>query len=369
MVRAATLAVKAGLESGALQARIFRAKLTKMREAPSLRGPNRRTATRALSHSHHLRFVVALAGAVTACRADPSCSAGSSDPRPGVAHSCPSFTTPRQVAAIQDDALFEISGIAASQAHPGVYYVHNDSDDSARFFAIDLAGRTLGEYDLSGATAIDWEDIAIGSLGDQTDAVFLADIGDNGARDGSVAPRSELQIFRVNEPAATLGQAPLPQALSWERLRVRYPDRPHDAETLLFDAMNAELFLVTKESDGHSGVYRMSARVAADSLTVLERVGELAIPGCGRAESPLLTAGDLSRDGSNLALLSYSAIYMWPRAPAQSVAEALAAAPSAVIPHQLPTAEALAFSSAGRDLVVTGENSHPPLLQVTDSCQ
>jgi hypothetical protein len=340
-----------------------------MREAPSLCGPSRRTATSALSHSHGLRFAVALAATLTACRADPSCSAGSSDSRPGVPDSCPSFAPPRQVAAIQDDALFEVSGIAASQAHPGVYYVHNDSGDSARFFAIDLAGRTLGEYDLSGATAIDCEDIALGSLGDQADAVFLADIGDNGARDGSVAPRSELQIFRVSEPTATLGQAPLPQALSWERLRVRYPDRPHDAETLLFDAMNAELLLVTKESDGHSGVYRMSARVAADSLTVLERVGELAIAGCGLAESPLLTAGDLSRDGSSVALLSYSAIFMWRRAPGQSMAVALAAAPSVVIPHQLPTAEALAFSSTGRDLVITGENSHPPLLQFTDSCR
>src|SRR6185503_19579549 len=44
----------------------------------------------------------------------------------------------------------EASGIAASVAHPGAFYLHNDSNSGARFFAVDEAGRDLGSYALDG---------------------------------------------------------------------------------------------------------------------------------------------------------------------------------------------------------------------------
>lgn len=309
---------------------------------------------------------VGLALALASCQDhDPRCSPAARTGANGA--SCPSSWLPHRVGSIQNDALFEVSGIAASRAHPGVYYVHNDSDDTARFFAVDLEGRTLGEYSLPSANAIDWEDIALGpsSAGD---VLFLGDIGDNGARDGSAAPRGEVQIFRVREPEVRLDASPSQQMVSWERLRAVYPDRPHDAETLMVDPTTSELFIITKETDGHSGVYRMSARAAADSQTTLERVAELAVGECQLPGSPLITGGDISRGGTQIALLSYSSLFLWQRRSGQSLARSLEELPIASAPVEGTTAEAITFAEDDRALVISAEGARAPLYRAVDDC-
>src|SRR4029079_17930791 len=56
---------------------------------------------------------------------------------------------------ITDPALTEISGIHAAVHNPGIWWVHNDSGDSARVFALDATGAVRGTYALDGATALD----------------------------------------------------------------------------------------------------------------------------------------------------------------------------------------------------------------------
>ncbi len=51
---------------------------------------------------------------------------------------------------LASDAIKETSGIAASRRVDNVWWVHNDSGDTARVFAINTSGQTLGEYALSG---------------------------------------------------------------------------------------------------------------------------------------------------------------------------------------------------------------------------
>src|SRR5438045_5677919 len=75
---------------------------------------------------------------------------------------CAAYGTPSSRGPVPD-ALTELSGIAASRAQPGVYYVHNDSGDSPRIFALDRAGTELGQLCLAGATNVDWEDIEMRS--------------------------------------------------------------------------------------------------------------------------------------------------------------------------------------------------------------
>ena len=92
-------------------------------------------------------------------------------------------------------AIKETSGIAASRRVDNVWWVHNDSGDSARVFAINTSGQTLGEYALSGASAIDWEDIAAGpgpTAG--VSYLYVGDIGDNDQK------RRDLVIYRIPEP-------------------------------------------------------------------------------------------------------------------------------------------------------------------------
>ena len=81
---------------------------------------------------------------------------------------------------IASPSVVEASGIAASWRVNGVWWVHNDSGDSARVFAIGSDGRDLGEFALSGATAVDWEDIVAGpGPAFAVSYLYLADIGDN----------------------------------------------------------------------------------------------------------------------------------------------------------------------------------------------
>ena len=60
--------------------------------------------------------------------------------------------------------------------------MHNDSGDTARVFALDGTGAVRGTYSLTGATAIDWEDITVvAGATPGSGTIYAADIGDNAA--------------------------------------------------------------------------------------------------------------------------------------------------------------------------------------------
>src|ERR1700750_270303 len=68
---------------------------------------------------------------------------------------------------LQDKQMDEISGIAASGLNDGIYYVHNDSGDTSRFFAITPNGKLKSviyfKGDLHEEHGVrDCEDIAVG---------------------------------------------------------------------------------------------------------------------------------------------------------------------------------------------------------------
>src|SRR5882757_7259053 len=75
--------------------------------------------------------------------------------------------TPAPPPTLEDNRLNETSGIAASVANAGLYYVHNDSGDTSRFFAIDTNGKMKGvfyfngDHSQPGLGVQDCEDIAV----------------------------------------------------------------------------------------------------------------------------------------------------------------------------------------------------------------
>src|SRR6185295_8023048 len=86
---------------------------------------------------------------------------------------------------IHDARLNELSGIAASMLHPSVLYVHNDSGDSSRFFAIDTGGRVLstcyfeGDPKLKPLGVRDCEDMCLSTGPGAGGYIYMGDIGDN----------------------------------------------------------------------------------------------------------------------------------------------------------------------------------------------
>ena len=111
--------------------------------------------------------------------------------------SCQNKLVTSSVGPITDPALTEISGIHAGVRNPGIWWVHNDSGDTARVFAMNGSGAVRGTFSLTGATAIDWEDITVvAGATPGSGTIYAADIGDN------ARTRTEIQLYRVAEPEA-----------------------------------------------------------------------------------------------------------------------------------------------------------------------
>lgn len=253
---------------------------------------------------------------------------------------------------VQAGTLIETSGIAVSRRNDGVVWAHNDSGSQATVHAVGTDGAALGVFTVEGASAVDWEDMAVGS-GAGSDLLYLADIGDN------LTFRDELTVYRVAEPTVTPADAvgeggTLTGA---EHLTVSYPDGPHDAETLLVDPVTGDLFVVTKQtSDVPTGVYRIPAGRPDGARVEMERVGEVPV-----AAGELVTGGAVSPDGSVVALRTPEQVLLWTRRPDQTVAEALAATPCQAAVAEEQQGEAIDFTADGRGYVTISEGLNPPI--------
>jgi hypothetical protein len=236
----------------------------------------------------------------------------------------------------------ELSGLVRSPTQPGVLWAHNDSGDRARVFALRTDGSEIASLDVPGAEAVDWEDIAAGP----GDSLLLADIGDNRA------VRASVDVYRVPEPKLSSNPTATEPAT---RLTLHYPDGAHDAETLLADPRTGEIVVVTKQLDGRSGVYAGTAPAAgAAGEQTLRRAGALRLGFGG-----LATAGDVSGDGSTIAVRTYSLLYAWTRRPGASLAGTLRRAPctgSAPLSGE-GQGESLALGRDGRSFLTVPEGA------------
>ncbi len=249
-------------------------------------------------------------------------------------------------ARVASAAIQEASGIAASQNHAGVFWVHNDSGDSARIFAVSRTGADLGTWRVPNASALDWEDIAIGpGVSPGTTALYIADIGNN-----SLA-RTTVVVYRVAEPDPTTGGG---TTANPEVLRLTYSDGPHNAEALLVDPNDGSIVVVTKESSGNAGIY--TATPSWGSSVVLTRVGQISL-GAGT----LVTAGDVAPDGKTIALRTYGSLLVFDRPAATSIATALGGARCLAQVASEQQGEAVAFLADSLGYITVSEGNNPKL--------
>ena len=244
----------------------------------------------------------------------------------------------------------ELSGLVLSRRQSQVLWTHNDSGDGARVFAIALNGGLLGDIAVTGAENIDWEDVAIGPSAGSGDALYIGDIGDNAGM------RPTVTVYRVPEPR--LGGGVPTATAPVQRLTLRYPDGPHDAEALLVDpARRGALVMVTKAFDASAGVY-VADTASTGAVTTMRRAGTLSL-GVGEA----ITAGDVSADGATIVLRSYGRAFVWSRRGGESIAAALGR-PPCTAQAQLAAegqGEALGLTRDGRAFYTVAEGSRPAL--------
>lgn len=256
---------------------------------------------------------------------------------------------------VTDANLTEISGIDAGINNPDVYWVHNDSGDTARIFAIDAkTGQTLATYQLSGATANDWEDIEVAKGPDGKSYIYVGDIGDNGQS------RSSVTIYRVEEPIVT-GTANNPTNTTLtgvQQQKLVYPNGLKlNSEALAVDPVHHNMLLIEKTDGDVSRVYSTpdSGWSTAGANPATRTLTHVATLNLSAADEQLVTSADFSPDGSQLAVRTYDDVLLWDRSTGSS-----SWSPFSEQPVEGPVAaerqgEAIAFHPDGRGYVTISE--------------
>jgi hypothetical protein len=253
----------------------------------------------------------------------------------------------RVTGRVADPSANELSGLVRSRSHADLLWSHDDSGAGPVLYGLRTDGRVATRPTVTGAQAEDWEDIAAGRGAGGRAALYVGDIGDNGAR------RPAIDVYRVAEPRVG-GAATAPAA----RLRLRYPDGAHDAEALLVDPLRGDLVIVTKVV-GVARAYRASAQLAAGSQTTLRAGPAIALS--------LVTAGDVSADGRVVVLRGYDRVAVWVRRGRERLTTTLRRAPC-LSPTSLVAegqGEAIALDRRGTSFITVAEGSPAVLRRYT----
>ncbi|WP_395297823.1 hypothetical protein ACF9IK_33490 [Kitasatospora hibisci] len=235
-----------------------------------------------------------------------------------------------QAFTITDPRITESSGLAASLAHPGVYWTHNDSDDGPYVYAVDSRGRTVATVTLRGIEPRDVEAISVGPGG----RIYVGDIGDNlGGK------WSEVWIYSFAEPTELRDQS-----VDVIRYRVRYEDGPRDAEALMVHPVTGRAYIASKKQGG-GALYQGPEKLAPTGINTFRRI----------ADAPWVTDGAFSPDGTRLVLRGYffATLYRW-----KDGAPAELGALSAPWQRQ---GESVTFTADGRAVLYGSEGKDSPV--------
>lgn len=205
---------------------------------------------------------------------------------------------PAPLAKVQSKEITEMSGIVRSGRFKDTYWVHNDSGDTARLFAIRGDGKSIGSQggiSIRNATNIDWEDITR-----EGDTLIVSDMGNNKNR------RHNLGVYLVPEPdPKTAKEAPASTFIP-----IAYPDQTDfppkgayefDCEALF--SLRGKLYFITKHRINSffpastAKLYRLDTRdpLHTNVLTLVDRA-EL---------GGWVTSASVSPDGTRLAVLTH----------------------------------------------------------------
>jgi hypothetical protein len=222
------------------------------------------------------------------------------------AASAPEPPTAAVAFSFRDPAIVESSGLVAAGK---LFVTVNDSGDRGRVFVVDRSGRTVGVTSWDG-DPVDVESLAPAGPGE----VWVGDTGDNSNR------RDSVEVLRV--PYGTGEREVTPTAYE-----LVYPDRPHDAETLMANPRTGQLFVVSKDIFGGT-IYAAPRRLSTEHPNRLRAVG---------SGFSFATDGAFFPDGRHYIVRGYTraAIYSYPEherldsfpLPAQAQGEGIAVGP------------------------------------------
>jgi hypothetical protein len=179
--------------------------------------------------------------------------------------------------------LREASGLAASRQFPGRLYHINDSGETGKFYITGMDGKDTRAVRIDGFEPEDTEALSLGPCPgkDPMSCLYLGDVGDNDAK------RKSIEIVVVDE-VRNFPQTVKPRV----RLKLLYPDRPHDAESMAVHP-NGDIYILTKEYPAH--LFKANPKVVEQTLTPVTTLQPGGKP----------TDMAISDDGTRLLVLTY----------------------------------------------------------------
>jgi hypothetical protein len=262
---------------------------------------------------------------------------------------------------LRNKELDETSGIAASAIRKDIYYVHNDSGDTSRFFAITPDGTLKNAIYYKGDPkeklgARDCEDIAVGIGPEKGKSyVYMGDIGDNGAE------RKYITIYRIEEKPEWAKDSLVKNAEAVP-VHYKYPNGPRDAETLMVDPIDKLFYIVSKREDSVM-VYTAPLNFKRDDTLMLTKRCTLYFGGFRPFK--WITAGDISRDGQQILLKSYEKVYYWKRINNEPIWKTMLRKPAELPYKPEKQGEAIGFTLDGKGYYTTSEGVFAPIYYYT----
>lgn len=281
----------------------------------------------------------------------------------------------RELCRLAHAEIIESSGLACGRYNQGVFWTHNDSGDQPRVFAFNLAGEDLGVFQVTGAQARDWEDMASVRIGRKA-YLLLADVGDNAEK------RKQYVIYIVEEPeiksrgnkkrrkstknkknaaakAARLRTAPA------QALRFTYEDGKHNCESVAVDPTTGVIYLVSKLSGKECKVYELANPFLQSKAKKKKRERKRRRKKKGKAghvakaiatlNIPTTSGMDISPDGLRALVLTYGHAYEYTRAVDESWGEAFARPPRVIRLPRRKQGEAVGYGPDGKTIYLTSE--------------
>jgi len=263
---------------------------------------------------------------------------------------------------VENPALIEASGLAASRVNPGYFWSHNDSGNPNMLYYFDDKGKGTRAFELVGTSNRDWEDMAIVGESNGSATVYVADFGDNNAL------YNEYTIYWFQEPVVNASTPSKINAVNF--LKFKLPDGARDMECLLIDQKTKDIFIVSKR-ENNKRLYKIPAANVTPSANVqAEFVQELTFSIPVIMDSRVVTVnyisgGAVSADNSEILIKNYFEMYYWKRSSGETIPSALKRPPVKVAyaginsegTGQEIQGEAVSFAADGSGYYTLGEGA------------
>ena len=253
------------------------------------------------------------------------------------------------------DVMKEISGMACSRVTPGYIWEHGDENlnSNRRILAIKPDGTQQMEVKVSTSSdRDDWEDICTGTYGGKN-YIFIGAIGDN-----NLEYKDKYYIYYFEEPAITSGS----KTITASEIVFGYPDnQAHNTETLMYDNVEQVFYIATK-ADGVCSLYSLPFKTDYSGKQTLTKVCDL---GNG-SKFNLCTGGDITPDGSWMAIKNKKYILLWERQGSESLSATATRRPTQIAAYQEEAqGESLAWEDNSTFYTTSDQKKDVPIYKYT----